>query len=424
MRTLLGRRSPVAILLTIPCLLLLLSSCGDATGPEAEQVIHAYYSEDYSLYHSVGPQQLSDFMTGAHLDYHQYGWNVGASLEDASGVMMGFFIAIEYSAADPEHYRGGVGFSRTEEGGYKWMGFTNTSYQTTTSPWSATLESSQMPGSSVTIELASGLMGSGNAVYRLKGSVIDVEGKSLVVDVRLRDRFGAINQGYGTTSYFPHYIKQEQRAGILALPERTVGAYLASTTDRMRWQGAYYYALPMMDVEQFTVVYDGTTYTGTGGKGWMDYFVKSYNEESITLQDGSAWNWIAIQLPDIGAAINVLDIRNPNTGAVPFARLFNLNSARTRNGARNAVHSWAIDEITVTPMGETWTTPTGVTYAMQYRIQLESATYPGDLTVTLIRKNQAVVLPEGSNYQGLGLVTGVLGGQAVNGRCWVEVQPG
>jgi hypothetical protein len=41
----------------------------------------------------------------------------------------------------------------------------------------------------------------------------------------------------------------------------------------------------------------------------------------------------------------------------------------------------------------------------------------------MLRHNQAVSLPEGSNYQGLGIVTGTLKGQAVNGRCWVEVQP-
>jgi hypothetical protein len=409
-------------------LLLFYSSCkNDLVSPiitQSTNIKIPYYSEDYSLLQSQSALSLSDFMTDGHENYHQYGWNICASLEDNSNNIMSFFIAIEYAESDTTPpYRGGIGFCKAEGEGYKWSGITSTTIEMTTSPWSAKLTNPLLPGWFVKIELTSGLMGSADAEYLLTGDVYDASMKHLTVDVRLRDSFGAINQGYGTTSFYPHYITAAQRAKIMGLPEKTIGAYLTATGDPMSAQGAYYYALPLMNVKQFSIEYDTVTYSGSSGKSWMDYFVKSYTAESIAMQKGSKWNWIAIQLPDFNTAINVLDIKNSVAGGIPYARLYNTESERTRNGARKAAHSWAIDEVTVEPFGEQWTTSTGISYYLQYRIRLKSSTYPGDLTVTMIRKSQAVVLPEGSNYQGLGWVQGTLNGQSINGRCWVEVQP-
>ncbi len=380
-----------------------------------------FYSEDFTLPQSQSAKQLSDYMTAKHLDYHQFGWNICASMTDAQNNTLAFFFGIEY--VKDVGYRGGVGFSDSEDG-FKWSGFTTTDIETTTSPWSAKLTSSDLPGMFVKMELTSGLMGSADAVITLTADVIDLYGKNLKVDVRLRDPYGAINQGYGTTSMYPHYLTEAQRTAIMALPEKTIGAYLIATGDPMDYQGAYYYALPLMDVEQFTINYDDVTLGGTSGKSWMDYFVKSYNETSIQMQAGSRWDWIAIQLPDINTAINVLKISSSVSATLPYARLFHTDGERTKNGAYKAAHSWALDEITIEPVpGSEWTSLSGQKYYMQFRIKLESATKPGDLTVTTLRNNQTVILPEGSNYQGLGTVEGTLGGQAVHGQCWVEVQP-
>lgn len=400
----------------------LFGSCAkDKDDSPDESIKFPFYSEDFTLPQSQSIQQLSEYLTGKHLDYHQYGWNICASMQDADNNTLAFFFAIEYAADGG--YRGGVGFSNSEDG-FKWSGFINTVIEVTANPWSAKLNSADFPGMFVKMELTSGLMGSANAVIRLTADVIDLYGKSLKLDVLLRDPFGAINQGYGTTSMYPHYLTEAQRTATMALPEKTIGAYLIATGDPMNCQGAYYYALPLMDVEQFTIIYDNTTLSGTSGKSWMDYFIKSYNETSLQMQDGSKWDWIAIQLTEINAAINVLKISNSATATLPYARLFDTDSERTKNGARKASHSWALDEISVEPVpGTAWTSPSGQEYYMQYRIILESATMPGDFTVTMLRNNQTVVLPEGSNYQGLGIVEGNLGGQVVSGQCWVEVQP-
>lgn len=396
-------------------------SCTDDNPIAPNSILkYPYYSADLTLAHSQSPIQLSDFLTSRHLDYHQFGYNFCASLINNSDTL-GFFIAIEY--AEGEGYRGGVGFSQTEEDGYNWTGFYNSSIDIATAPWSAKLTNSADPSSYVKIELASGLMGSAGAVYNLSANVMDSKGKSLKLSVRLNDPFGAINQGYGTTSHYPHYLTESQRAKVMSQPNRTVDEYLSSTGDSMAWQGSYYYALPLMNVEQYSIQYDGKTLNGTDGKSWLDYFVKSYNAESIAMQDGSKWDWIAIQLPEINTAINILNISSNVAGNLPFARLYNDDSGKSPNGAHNAFFSWGIDKIKVERIGNEWETPYHQKYNMKYKITLESPTYPGELIVTMLRQNQSVSLPEGSNYQGLGIVTGTLKGKAVRGRCWVEVQP-
>lgn len=414
-------KSNYAILGVIVTFFLFGSCTKDKDHSHDESIKIPFYSEVYTLPQTQSAQKLSDYLTGKHLDYHQYGWNICASMTDNNNNTLAFFFAIEY--AEDGGYRGGVGFGNSEEG-FKWSGFINTGIETTANPWSVKLTSSDLPGMFVKMELTSGLMGSANAIIRLTADVIDLYGKSLQLDVRLRDPFGAINQGYGTTSLYPHYLTEAQRTAIMALPEKSIGAYLTATDDRMSCQGAYYYALPLMDVEQFSIMYDNVTLSGTSGKSWMDYFVKSYNETPLQMQAGSRWDWIAIQLPEINTAINILKISNSTSATLPFARLFNTDSERTKNGAYKAAHSWALDEISVEPVpGSEWTSPSGQEYYMQYRIKLESVTKPGDLTVTMLRNNQTVMLPEGSNYQGIGIVEGTLGGQVVHGQCWVEVQP-
>ena len=401
--------------------LLFISSCDDDNPATPDKTLkYPFYTTELILPQSQSPLLLSDFLTSRHLDYHQFGYNFCASLINNNDTLS-FFIAIEY--AEGEGYRGGVGFSQTEEAGYNWTGFYNSTVEISMNPWSMKLTNSQIPQNFVKIELTSGLMGSAGAVYKLTADVFDSKGKSLKTDVRLVDNYGAINQGYGTTSHYPHYLNDFQCTLVMNQPNKTIDEYLTATGDSMSWQGSYYYALPLMDVEQYSIEYDGKTLSGTNGKSWLDYFVKSYNAESLAMQAGSKWDWIAIQLPDINTAINVLNISSNITGKLPLARLFNTDSEKTPNGAHNAAYSWGIDKIKVETIGDEWATPYGQKYNMKYRITLESATYPGELTVTMLRHNQAVSLPEGSNYQGLGIVTGTLKGQTVNGRCWVEVQP-
>jgi len=410
--------------------------CGGSpdAGSAAQAYQHAFYSEDYESPHSQGAQQLSDFLTSPHLDYHLFGYNFGVSLVDADGNVVAFFLGLEHK----EEYKEGVGFEKKYEGGagfrgaafgsfYKWAGFDNSVIETQVNPWGVRLNSREQPGSFISIQLLSGLMGSADATYRLSADVIDTHGKRLKADVRLRDPFGAVNQGYGTTSFYPHYITEKQKAVIMSLPESTIDAYLEATHDRMDCQGPYYYALPLMSVEQFSIEYDGKTLSGSTGKCWLDYFVLTADAAYMIYTNNSRWTWIAMQFPEMDSAINVLNMNN-DSGSLPLVRLFNKDGGRTRNGARTAAHSWEIDidKVTVKPLsnGKKWySEASGITYDLQYRVLLESSTFPGDLIVTL-EEDQELDMGNGEkpDYQGLGKVEGTLGGQAVHGRCWFEAE--
>lgn len=404
------------------------SGCGGSpsAGPDTPAYQHAFYSEDYEIPHSQGAQQLSDFLTSLHPDYHLFGYNFGASLVDAEGNVLAFFLGLEHKLEFFDHkYEGGVGFHGAAFGAlYKWTGFDNPVIEEQVNPWGVRLNSREHPGSFISIQLLSGLMGSANATYRLSADVIDPHGKRLKADVRLRDPFGAVNQGYGTTSFYPHYITGEQRAAIMSLPGRTIDAYLEATHDRMDYQGDYYYALPLMNVEQFSIEYNGKTVSGSNGKCWLDYFVLTADLAYMIYTDASEWKWIAMQFPEMDAAINILRMKNAS-GLLPLARLFNQDGGRTRNGSRNAAHSWAIDKVTVAavPNGKTWhSEASGITYDLQYRVLLESSTFQWDFIVTL-EEDQELDLGDGKlDYQGLGAVEGTLGGQTVHGRCWFEAE--
>jgi len=389
----------------------------DSSGVEI--IAPAFYSESYDLPQSQNAAALSNLMTSQHPGYHQFGWDFEASLEDGSNETTAFFMTIERTGAKCTAM---VGFRNKAFGDtYVWSLIQNTYMETTggtiriTNPLAA--------DDHVTIQLLSGLMGSPNATYRLYASVADMSGKRINADLLLRDPFGAINQGYGTTSFYPNYITSAQRTVFTSLPEKTFEKYFEANKDPMTWQGDYYYALPMINVERYTIEYDGKAMTGASGKSWVDFFIKSFNAESALSTNHASWSWFAIQLPDISAAINLLDFTS-DSGKLPTARLFNNNGTRSKNGARIATHSWEIDKITVEPVaGSEWVSPlTKKSYTLEYRIHLNSSTFPGELQVKMA-ETQEIGLGTQWDYQGLGKVTGTIGGTNVgNGRCWIEVE--
>ena len=121
------------------------------------------------------------------------------------------------------------------------------------------------------------------------------------------------------------------------------------------------------------------------------------------------------------------------TGNLPVATLFGSESDRTLNSAREAVHSWAIDEISIeaSPAGGTWVSPaSGLRYAQEYRIGLDSEDRTADLTVRMVREDQEIFidltrwdLGTTIKYEGLATVTGTLDGSPIEGTAIVEVQP-
>ncbi|QVV87733.1 hypothetical protein KHC33_10230 [Methanospirillum sp. J.3.6.1-F.2.7.3] len=246
--------------------------------------------------HSHSVENLSVFLTEKHQDYDLFGYNFWASLEDTTGETTSFFFGLEQKG---QKATGGVGFlsknfenysPENNQNGYIWSGFENENLVTTINPWSIELSDPNNSSSYIRIELLSGFFGSLNATYRLSADTLDESGKLIKVNVILNDSFGVINQGYGTTSFFPQYLTDLQRKEIMKLPDKTIGNYLNATKDPMDWQGDYYYALPLMDVLSYTIEYEGKVMSGFRGKSWLDYFVQSYNVESLSNMTGSRWN--------------------------------------------------------------------------------------------------------------------------------------
>jgi len=159
----------------------------------------------------------------------------------------------------------------------------------------------------------------------------------------------------------------------------------------------------------------------------MDYVVQTYDEQANEAFSKASWDFFAIQLPEENAAIMVLRV-NSATGSLPVATLFRYDSEKTQNSARKAVHSWAIDEITIEPVpgGRSWTSPeTGEEYDMEHHIRLASSGWEADITIDMVRDNQEIVIDKSSTvkYEGLGIVEGTLQGRPVTGKAFVELQP-
>jgi len=150
----------------------------------------------------------------------------------------------------------------------------------TSNPWTVKLISPFQSGPLITMSTVSGTMGAADAVYSLTADIPDFNGARLKANVQLRDRFGTVNQEDGTASFFAQFLTDSQREQIMHSSERTVSNYLGTTADPMSCQGSYYYSIPLLYVEQFTIIRDDSLLSsGTKGLMWMDYVVQSYDQE-------------------------------------------------------------------------------------------------------------------------------------------------
>ena len=126
-----------------------------------------------------------------------------------------------------------------------------------------------------------------------------------------------------------------------------------------------------------------------------------------------------------GTALMVIEI-NSATGSLPIAKLFSTDGDMTLNYAHNAKYTWAINNINIEAVpGTIWTSlRSSLDYAMQHRIQLMSADFPADLTITMVRDDQEIYVDKNTiKYEGLATVSGTLGSVAVTGQAFVEIQP-
>lgn len=425
------------------CLMIAGAAC--SSGPAPVLPISAYYTEAYDLPQTRSAGDLAAYMSSEHLEYHLDGWFFFGSLVDSASpdspaafIISMQRIAQEFGGLVWQTVPAIVAYNDPSTEGYVFGGVYSLDIDplviVTSDPWTVVINSLEQEDPVMTMGLISGTMGEAGAVYRLTANLQDQRGGRLEAEILLRDRLGAVNQGYGSASFFPQYLSQYQRLWVTKAYGSSVERYLEGTGDPMAGQGSFYYSLPLMDVEEFWVRRDGELLSsGTGGTMWMDDIVQTYTDEAKAVLIGNAtWEFYSIMLPEEDAAIMVIQIKS-GTGTLPVATLFSGSSERTRNLARKAVHSWDIDEISVevVPEAGIWTsTATGLPYAQEHRIKLSSEDRTADLTVRMVRKEQEILidlrkwdLGETIKYEGLATVTGTLDGRPVEGTAIVEVQP-
>jgi hypothetical protein len=403
-----------------------------------------FFTQGYDLPQSQSAQKLAEFLGSEHLDYHLDGWFFmgdlvqGTEAEPSPANIGTFFMAMQRLEIDVgfmlPFFPTIVGFNSESTEGYIYGAFPAVDIppivEVKQNPWSVSVN---WFGQVMTMALVSGQMGTAGATYRLFADLLDFQkNKEFHAEVLLRDRLGAVNQGYGTTSFFPQFLTPEQRSAITWPLGGSVPAYLAATNDPMICQGSFYYSFPLIDVEQFTIIYDGVTRSsGQRGTMWMDYVVQTYDKQAQeVLIDKATWQFFAIMLPEANAAIMVIQIDSA-TGSLPVASLFKIDGDRMRNSSLIAAHSWDIDEIEIKGAGAKWQSPkTQQSYYLQYFIHLASATLPTDLTITMLRQDQEIVIPNPDpkkpntiKYEGEAFVEGTMGGRPLKGMAFLEVQP-
>jgi len=266
---------------------------------------------DDALPQTKSAQQLAEYLASEHFEYDLDGWFFfGSLVDDAAPEDPGVFLI---SMQRIEVSKGGsrvplvpamVAFNSPSLGQYVFGGAYTQDISplvnVESDPWSVEVNSPDQSEPLMTMSLVSGSMGTAGAVYRLTADTPDQ-----------RDRLGAVNQGYGSASFFPQFLTEQQKEQVEGSYENSVQAYLEATGDPMSGQGSYYYSQPLMDVEQFTITRNGAALSsGTSGTMWMDQIVQTYGEQATeVLIDGDAsWEFFSIMLPEENAAIMVIQI--------------------------------------------------------------------------------------------------------------------
>lgn len=412
---------------------------GFATSSSAarDPATSAAYANDFSAPWTRSRRALADFLSSEHLDYDLDGWYFFGNLVERSGRRSAFMMAVQridetIDGIPVAFVPAIVGYYNPSLGRYVYGGCLDIDVPplvtVTQDPWKVTVVCALDPTRWMSMELVSGTMGRPGATYLLRADLTDQFGERLTAKVTLRDRIGALNDGYGPRSFYPQWITPLQRLAIGSDFKGSMNRYLRATLDPMAGQGSYYYSLGLMDVRSFRIGVASRTRFATGDRGtfWMDYLVESYDKTAQSVVADASWLFFALQFPsrDRVMLVNQLDT---GAGRLRIARLFRKDSATFRNGSHKAVAQWDSDDIRITPVrGSTWTSKaSGLTYPMTYRIRLKGPykARRGVLYLKTVRRNQEIVVGDTVKYEGLMTVTGMLGGKRIRGTAWAELQP-
>lgn len=403
------------------------------------------YSNTPTLPHSKNADGLASWLSTPHPGYNMASLDYYGHLIDDSGDFIGFSSMIQQQFGLPGSapYLAEFSICNGETDGVVVAPFLLDKDKVTfqSNPFSETANLNlEIEDEKITIALVSGEMGQPGAKYKLTGNAIAFDLANWVYEIELTDTMGTIAVGYGPLSFLPQWLNKAQHNTVMSPPfGGNVEAYLKSGQDNMSGEGSYYYSLPMLQVNNFTITVDGIPFSsGSQGHLWVDYVTQSFSEASYpVLKNDAKWQFLAIQFPpqlslnDFTGALMFSKVEMPIPGSteistLPTARFYHNGADQEPNTALKAWHDWDIQDIQF-ETSDLWPKEGDHQFPLKFTLTLGQ---PGDpngyaiLKGEAVRPNQEVTLVH--KYEGVYKVTGSIHVDdfhldTVFGYAWAEI---
>ena len=344
MRDLLTPRARRLIAALIGAAVLPAALCVPAAGAAPVAATNAYYAPSAAAPQSRSVAAFRSFVSSEQTRYDLQSYPFFGSLVDDRGRTNTFSLMMQQNnhvdglplsyALEGVMVNQGTGFTA---GGVQGVPQYTLPLTVTAHPWSIRAQAYNLGHAPqfVDARVVSGHIGERGAVYELTSSVtagrLDGTTKPylLQVYVRVKDTLGMVQWGYGPSGFFPQWIYPAQRRAILARFHGNVGAYLATTRDRMSGQGDYYYSAPLLQVQEYALYANGRQFShGRRGEIWLDNVEQSFDAAADkVVTDKVTWTEFSTQLPVVGKALKIGWVHQKSVGTLPYAML-----AQARNG--------------------------------------------------------------------------------------------
>lgn len=417
-----------------------------ATSPSAAAG-DVFYSPLATVDQAKSPEGMRTFLSTDHPEYTLQSYVWAGSLVDDSGGLSTFACEMQRNPASIDGtaqlplVTSAALFNRSSSPGYAVGALLGAPELTlplslTTLPWSVRAQSftlGQQP-QFIDVRVVDGVLGKKGAVYEFttyltNGAAGAPSGQLLTLYVRARDATGLMQWGYGPSGFFPQWIHPDQRAAITAQYGNSVGRYLSATHDPMTNQGDYYYTLPLLEVQRFSVsLGDQVVSEGSGGWLWFDNVEQQYDAAARqVISNGVTWMEFSVQFPKTKQAMKIGFVEQASVGQLDYAMLHDADSPKARNGSYTDSVNWDMDKIHITPVPSSlWKSPaSGQSYYTRFHVTLDGARpqQRAKLLIAAKFRDQEVNADQRTVYEGLFSVNGTLCGKKVTGQAWTEVQP-
>jgi hypothetical protein len=418
-----------------------------APPPPSAAAGDVFFSPTASVIQAQSPAGMRTFLSTDHPEYTMQSYVWAGSLVDAGGRLNTFAFcmqrnneSIHGSPLVPVITSAAL-FNRSSDPGFVVGGLAGIADLTlplslTTRPWSVRAQSFTLgqPPDFIDVRVVEGVLGKKGAVYEFTSLVPNgAEGapanQLLVLYVRAQDTTGIMQWGYGPSGFFPQWIYPSQRAAITNDFGNSVGKYLEGTYDPMTNQGDYYYTMPLLKVQRFSVSLGGQVVsTGSSGWLWFDNVEQQFDAAAEQIiSNGVNWLEFSVQFPTTKQAMKIGYVEQASVGQLNYAMLHDAHSPKARNGAFTDSVNWDMDKVHITPVQSSlWKSPvSGQSYYTSYRVTLDGARprQRAHLFIAAKFTDQEVNAGGRHVYEGLFSITGTLCGEKVSGQAWTEVQP-